>query len=116
MLAILKDLKERAELLKSLFESRSWWELADAALDAAKKVKSLWDEVDGLFFAVNPVELEKAEAELTAVLAELEAAKADFKPVFGADSDPKAIDPVTVITLVTLVLELIKKWRDNRKK
>lgn len=114
MFPMLNDLKARVELLKSLFEAKDWWSLLDAAVDTAKKVKSLWDEVEGLFHSANPVEVAKAEAELDAAVAALEAAKADFKPTFGADNDPKAIDPMTIITLVTLVLDLIKKWREKK--
>lgn len=109
MFDLINDLKA----LKELVVARNWWEAGDAAWSLAKKVKDLIADLSdsGLFKGGNEAELEKAEQELL-----------DSLPVFkfGAvtvdKDDPKAIDPVTVITLVTLVLELIKKWRDNRKK
>lgn len=117
MLSILNDLKARAELLKSLIQTKDWWALADAALDAAKKVKSLWEDLsDGLFHSVNPNELAEVEKELDEALFALKLETAFKFEANTKPEDPKAIDPIAIITLVTVVLDLIKKWRENRKK
>jgi hypothetical protein len=106
------DLLSDLKALKDLFVAKDFWAAGDKAWSLAKKVKALLEDLSdsGLFNDGNPAEFDAAVAELEAAV----------KPVFGAepvaDNDPKAIDPVTVITLVTLVLDLIKKWREKRNK
>jgi len=102
MYELIGDLKK----LKELVAAKDWWAVAEFAPDLAKKVVSFWKQFadSGLFFSGNPEELDKAISEV----------EAELKPTFGAPDDPKAIDPTTVITLVTFVLDLIKKWL-NRK-
>lgn len=105
------DVIENLKKIKELFIAKDFWAVADLALDTAKKVKSLWEQLadSGLFKAENPAELEAAMADLEALTV------VKFGAVEG-DKDPKVIDPATVIALVSLVLDLIKKWRDNRNK
>lgn len=108
MFDLLKDLKA----LKELVVAKDWWAAGDAAWSLAKKVKDLIADLSdsGLFNDGNPAEFDAAVQELS----ELTVFKFGDSPV--ADNDPKAIDPVTVITLVTLVLELVKRWREKRNK
>ncbi len=106
------DLTKLVNDLKAAVQERRWFDVMRLSADAIKAGADVGEQVFkglGLTGAAVP----SAEPDLAGLTACVAECKRELESTTAAA--PAGIDPNTVITLVTLVIQLIQQWRANRQ-
>jgi hypothetical protein len=107
------NLKDLIPKLKAAIIEKRWFDVARLAADAIRSGADLGELLfGGTTTAIMAAAPEVSDSDLADLEACVEAAKAE--PVKMAAGTAAGIDPATVLTLVTLALELIKRWRQKK--